>query len=440
MFEFSQLFWYKAIFMAELLVAEWMFSFCLKKRRHFLLRQTLSLLICFGAAFLFPILWYNAIYSSVMFLALFAITLLTVKFCYDESWLNIIFCGLAAYTTRHIAYTLYDFILILMGLNEGLLIGIYGESAVFRFNVLTAVVYINCYFISYWVLLLVFGSRLRNHEGLILKNISFLFLAAFIVLIDIVINAVVVYYSYDYFDRIYIVLLYIYNIMCCLLAFVIQFGMVSRKALQTKLDVISELWRKDKEQYLLAKENMDRVNLMCHDLKYQIRQFGSHGISGEAVKGMEKIIAAYDARIETGNEALDVILTEKSMLCGKNDIKFNCMADGKLLNFMDDADVYSLFGNAMDNAVEASVRVSDSAKRLIGLVVKATDKMLSVNIHNYYEVEPDFRNGLPLTTKKDKNSHGYGMRSIKLIAEKYGGDTSIVTKNNIFDLNILFQL
>ena len=428
--------------MAELLAAEWMFSFCLKKRRNFYARQLVSLLVCFGTAFLFPIVWYNAIYSSVMFLGMFAVTLLTMKFCYDESWLNVIFCGLAAYTARHIAYTLYDFILILAGLNEGLLIGIYGESSVFKFNVLTAVIWINCYFFAYWTLLLAFGSRLRNHEGLILKNISFLILAAFIVLVDIVMNAVVVYYSYAFFDKTYIVLLYIYNIACCLLAFVIQFGMVSRKALENKLDVIVKLWNKDKEQYLIAKENMDRVNLMCHDLKHQIRRFGGDqgSLSGEAVRGMEEIISAYDAKIATGNEALDVILNEKSVLCRKNDIKFNCMADGAALGFMSDVDIYSLFGNIMDNAIEASVKIADTGKRLIGVVIKTTDKMLSVNVHNYYEAELSFRNGLPVTTKSDRENHGYGMRSIELITARYGGEVAIAAKDNIFNLNILFQL
>lgn len=442
MFEIPYLFWYKPVFMAELLIAEWMFAFCLKKHKHFLMRQLAALVICFGIAFAFPIFWYNAIYSSVMFLLLFAVAGFTMKLCYDEPWLNIIFCALAAYTTRHIAYTLYDSNILLLGMSDGLIIGIYGESGIFKFNILTAVIYINAYFFTYWLLLLSLGSRLRNHEGLILKNISFLILAAFIVFIDIILNAFVVYYSYDVFDKIYIIYLFIYNILCCLLALVIQFGMVSRKMLQNKLDIISKLWNKDKEQYVIAKENMDRIDLMCHDLKHQIRQIGHSGgnISKDAVQDMEHIIAAYETKIKTGNDALDVILTEKSVVCNKNNIKFNCMADGAALEFMSDVDIYSLFGNAMDNAIEASLCIAENERRVIGLIIKSTDNLLSVNFHNYYESVLKFHEGLPLTTKKDKEFHGYGMRSIDLITKKYSGDIIIAAKDNIFNLNILFQL
>ena len=155
---------------------------------------------------------------------------------------------------------------------------------------------------------------------------------------------------------------------------------------------------------------------------------------------MEEIIAAYDTKIATGNDALDVIMTEKGLLCREKGIEFTCMADGAALNFMEDADIYSLFGNALDNAIEASVGVTDSEKRIVGVVAKHTDGFLSVNIYNYFENEPKFRDGLPVTSKHDKESHGFGVRSIAMITEKYGGDLSINAKDGIFDLNLLFHV
>ncbi len=438
MFEPSVLFWYKPVFMAELLIAEWMYSFCLKKRPRWPLRALVSAAVCFGIAFLFPVPWLNAIYSSLMFIVMTAVTVLMMKYCYDEPWINILFCALASYITRHIAYSMYDLVIMLLGMSDGLILGIYGGDTSFRFNVFTAVIYVNCYFLTYWLLLILLGSRLRGRDELVLKNLSFLVLAAFIVAVDIVLNAFVVYYSYDSFDRTYLSFMYIYNIFCSLLAFIIQFGMVSRKALQTKLDVISRMWSKDREQYRIAKENADRINMLCHDLKYRLRNIDA-GTDREEIDWMKEVIAAYDTGIKTGNDALDVILNEKSMLCRSENIRFTCMADGCALSFMSAPDIYSLFGNAVDNAIEASRKVADTDKRIIGIVARRSGDMLSVNVYNYFEGELKFRGGLPVTTKSDAFAHGYGVRSISMITEKYGGDMSVVARDGIFNLNMLFR-
>ena len=124
-------------------------------------------------------------------------------------------------------------------------------------------------------------------------------------------------------------------------------------------------------------------------------------------------------------------------MCAKNNIKFNVIADGKSLDFIRDDDLYSLFGNIVDNATEAVMQL-DEERRVIGINIKATDMMVSVNEHNYYGHELNFENGLPQTTKEDRANHGYGMQSIRFICEKYKGDMQINAENGIFNLNILF--
>ena len=72
------------------------------------------------------------------------------------------------------------------------------------------------------------------------------------------------------------------------------------------------------------------------------------------------MISIYDSMLKTGNEALDVIFAEKSLVCRKNDIKLNCMIDGAKLSFMENTDIYALFGNLMDNAIEAIEKLKDN--------------------------------------------------------------------------------
>ena len=182
--------------------------------------------------------------------------------------------------------------------------------------------------------------------------------------------------------------------------------------------------------------------MKCHDLRHQIREYGKKSaISPESINDLEQMINIYDSNVKTGNETLDLILTEKSLLCQKKNIKLTCLADCSKIGFIVDSDLYSLFGNAVDNAIEAVMKIQNDDKRNISLIVRNVENYLSISIENYYEGEIKFGNdGLPLTTKFDTNYHGYGVKSIKYIVDKYHGTLSITAKKDIFKLYILFVL
>ena len=188
------------------------------------------------------------------------------------------------------------------------------------------------------------------------------------------------------------------------------------------------------------KENVDLINIKCHDLKHQIRNFGNKAnISNETVKELENIINIYDSNIKTNNDALDLILTEKSLLCQKKNINLKCFADCSKLNFIAEADLYSLFGNMIDNAIEAVTKIEDVNKRSISLIVRNALSCTSIFISNYYEGKIILdNNGMPKTTKANNGYHGYGLKSIKLIVDKYDGDFKIDIKDSIFMIQILF--
>ena len=116
------------------------------------------------------------------------------------------------------------------------------------------------------------------------------------------------------------------------------------------------------------------------------------------------------------------------------------MADGAKLSFLSDGDLYCLFGNIIDNALEAVKSVSEKERRVINLVVKVKNGLLIVQQDNFFDGELEFEDGLPVTTKADKNYHGFGMRSIRMIVHKYDGELTTYVKDDIFHLNIIFGL
>lgn len=209
-------------------------------------------------------------------------------------------------------------------------------------------------------------------------------------------------------------------------------------ALDEKVDVMEEMLHREKQQYLQSKENIELINIKVHDLKHQIMLLKKDN-SAERFSKVEKAIKIYDSRYRTGNDALDVILTDKSLQCEKNKITLTCACDGKLLSFIEETDIYSLFGNALSNAIESVQSLKDLDKRCISLNVSTKANMLSIHVENYFEGDIDFENGLPMS-KKDQSWHGFGMKSMSVITQKYKGSLICSTDEDIFYLDIVIPI
>lgn len=91
----------------------------------------------------------------------------------------------------------------------------------------------------------------------------------------------------------------------------------------------------------------------------------------------------YDSNAITGNESLDILLTEKRLKCNSDGIVFSCIADGKLLNFLRPSEISVFFGNALDNSIEAECK-EDAEKRRIVLNVAKKNDMITISIENYF--------------------------------------------------------
>jgi len=148
-----------------------------------------------------------------------------------------------------------------------------------------------------------------------------------------------------------------------------------------------------------------------------------------------------DKYVEAGNELLDGFLAEKIAEAEKDAIDISIILDFRPAAFMSDVDICTIFGNALDNAIEATRQVVNPADRYIDVYCSSNAGQMAISFANSYVGTISQVNGLPATTKAFTKHHGYGLSSITKTIQKYDGIISINTDTHKkFILTVMFPL
>lgn len=426
----------------EILIAEFMFSSRLEKKSYFWIRFIGSVTICLcltvwievvyslitGKGFEYGI--YDGVSDSIFkffyYLVIFILTILCFRFSFNGSvWMILLFCS-GGYATQHIAKSVASLFELIPYFSTS------GVGAKVAFYACKYIIYACVYVVTY--LLFIRNKPLPQGDE---KNAkSKIVLSLIVIFICVGISRL----TTDNPDRGLLAIFSetLYAIVSCVLVLYILHSLNENDKIRYEADMMSELLHREREQFNLSKQNIELINIKCHDLKHQLSALRG-GASEEYIAEMEKAIMIYDSVVKTDNDVLDVILTEKSLLCEKQNINLTCAANGKDLTFMDKMDLYSLFGNALSNAIESVSKITDEKKRCIAINVKSVGNLLSIHVENFYEGEIKFNEGLPVT-RGNKDYHGYGMLSMQSIAKKYGGAMTVSAQNNKFSLDFIIPV
>ena len=213
--------------------------------------------------------------------------------------------------------------------------------------------------------------------------------------------------------------------------------------LSYELEATENMMQRQYEQYRQFRANDESLHRVYHDLKHQIaflRTETNDARKEERLQAMEEVIQHHEAVSDSGNGVLDTLLTGKNLTCMEKKITMTCYADGRQLGFMDAMDICSLFGNAIDNAVECVEQIEDESRRLIHVAVSVQNDMMLIAIENCCDRPVTIDNDSIQTTKADKNMHGYGLKSIRRTVEKYNGYIKLNQRDGWFALNVVIPL
>lgn len=442
MYDFhSSLFLYKFVFSGELLAAELLVGLLLKKRSYFLLRLFGVTVVLAGITFALPIPVYDAGYVSALFAVIFLASVFLLKFCFRESFGNLLACSIFAYTIQHLSSVTGSYISNMCGLNG---FAFYGSTPFATTDLYSLIICFGIYFLLYgacWAYLVLCLIPKRHDEEIRINHVVLVVLAGAMLLVNVVMNAVIVYEFSLGFSRVLLTVYWIYDTTCALFVVGMLFFAVRNTELQGELNVIHLLWERDKETYRIKKERIETINVMCHDLRHQLRELRKNGYTEDLIYKMEQSIGEYDNTYKTGNEVLDVIFTEIGLYCFDHEIQFLCTADGEALAFVQEDDLYSLFDNILHNAVEATENVKDAERRVIKVQISRKRDAVSVYVENPCVSDAlIFHNGLPVSTNANKKLHGFGMKSISMIVERLGGGLDVTAKDGRFCLSLIIPM
>lgn len=224
----------------------------------------------------------------------------------------------------------------------------------------------------------------------------------------------------------------IYQLLCDIFILIILFGAMERTKLREDVDSMRELVHEQHEQYRHSKQSVELVNEKYHDLKSLLEGF--HGeISREQIDTLKARVGEYDTHIETGNHVLDIVLSEKRAIAAARKIDFTSFVDGKGLDFIEELDLYSLVGNALNNAIDAVSKLPEG-ERFITMTLRAEGGAVTMHVENPYGGDVVMENELP-KTQRDERYHGFGMKSMERICEKYDGTLAVKAEGGTFSLD-----
>ena len=216
----------------------------------------------------------------------------------------------------------------------------------------------------------------------------------------------------------------------CLTLLYLQTELFKKSAMQKEMDTLNLLYERQRQQYQIARQNVQIINRKCHELKVQIADLRrlNPDAAAQNVTEAERAVQLYDATADTGNEVLDVVLTEKAMLCEAQHITLNCVADGSAVTFVEPGDLYALFSNALDQAIDTAARQMDEPRRMIDLLVCKRQGFIVINV-----IAP----AVTETPTRTARQHHYEQKVMRRIVQKYNGTMTKENQNTLSAVKIV---
>lgn len=411
---------------------------CMEKRKHYWLRLIGGIIVCLAFVSLYISLrslviaensvWLITAFSIVWYILVVCVTGCLMAFCHKMNVTEIVWVMITAYSVQHLIYV-FVIELVFYGFIGG------GSAVWAQLGLYIIVAAVLCCVTYFLFVPLTKGRRHLdiNHSRVNCLALSFFLLVFLLSTFINQANARQDYVGINYLSV-------ISDLINCLLVTAVQYVGLRGARAQTDKGILKKQLEAEKKQYETFRNAVEYINIKCHDLKREIAAMQRDGkLNAESLSEITENISIYESFANTGNKTLDALLTDKNFACKNSGISLSCIADAVAFTGISDVDIYCLFGNMLDNAIEYVKKIEQPEKRFIRLFIKSKGNLKIIHQENYCEDNLEFFDELPVTTKPDKIYHGFGTKSMRRVVEKYNGEMRISVEENTYKVDIVLS-
>lgn len=410
-------------FFVEMAVAVLLFTVHLPQKPHFILRMGFTITVI-------GIVWYLLLFvvpdpmitfTMLKYILLFWCFVVGTFFLWEISFERAVYFCIGAYALQHVGVKLNVILRILLSI-------VFECDLIWPYFIVMPLFYVYAYF-AY--------ARKVSKTGLRYSSGTQIFMSWVLLLVCVYMSLRFDWaFSGENFPVFFAFLFC--DLFATMLILIIQYFYYDMVREKREKESIETALFFEKRQYEAMNELIERINIKSHDLKHQLMNMGGQ-ISEDAKAEILQSVSLYDKAYYTGSTALDTVLTQKKETFDQYGILLTCMADAAQLDFISPSEQYSLFGNLLDNAIEAAKDLDEDRRYC---VLSVGEKAGSIVIHeeNEYAGRILMQNGLPVTSKADTSLHGFGTKSIRLIVKNHGGTYAVSAKDGIYHTDILIPV
>ncbi|SEF58209.1 GHKL domain-containing protein [Butyrivibrio sp. Su6] len=412
----------------EILIAEFLFLQTFEKRNLFIFRFAALLLISFPLVFLIDLDSTDSTFIRFfMLLLIIGVSIIFYLSNYKGNTFSVISSCINGVATQHIANKFTVLISLIPFVKEA-------ASSNYIFSIALEIIICSIVYIIVFILV---AKNFHFEKNSIRLNV----LSITIVITCIGVNRLVVDHSSD--NIYYELAACTYAIICCALALAMQLYLYRWQEEKSESLVIKGLLSASEKQYEQWKAMVQFTNIQTHDLKHMLdrieRLAEENKLDVPDLSPIRDSIEGFAPLVKTGNEVLDVLLRNMNTLCKQQNIRFNCVSYTDSLGAYDSMSLYFLFANAIDNARAGADTVTAPDKRVIDVSLKKFGDSVIIHIWNYFEGEIKFDGQLPVR-EKNESGHGFGVKSIKMLVDKFEGAMNTYAEEDVFHLNIILPI
>ena len=295
-------------------------------------------------------------------------------------------------------------------------------------------------FIMFLLVLIVhFGKRKLNVE-----NISIKYLVILSVLPLTTLSMLIIMYQVMFvIDNTKLKLMFIISSILLIFSNIITFSVINRQNSLAKAEYELKLLKDNIDEqtkhYTELQSSHEEIRQIRHNIKSMCigtiaeLKVGKTDNAIEQLQSNIDIIEKSSKTIDTGHPSIDSIIENKLIKCDELNITANLSYQYRELITVNEIEIAVIVGNILDNAIEACQKVDCSEKEIWGSIVVDRQNII-INIKNTAISSNNLK-----TSKIDKKSHGYGLKSISHIAKKYNGYAKFSFNDNIFTSYVILD-